>query len=304
MSTLAEGPRALCGETPLMPNDRRRALGQYFTPPTVIDFALDALAWLDEDGGDARARRLIDPACGDGGFLRRALERGLVAPANAFGIDADETLRATWNDALAPGPDGPWLGVGDGLLAEAVCGRPVHEEAFDWVVGNPPYAGEGLKHADAEVFARIAERYELCRLRYRSLLPGPEQLRRFPVEVLFAERFVRLCRPGGLIAVILPEGIFANERWRFVREWLLARVTLHAVVALPRTAFRPGRVTARTCLALARKGAPPPGHEVLLAEVERIGRKSGEANDLPAVLEAWRAGAEIAGPAAPWRLGA
>ena len=103
--------------------------------------------------------------------------------------------------------------------------------------------------------------------------------------------------------MVLPEGLLANDRWRFVREWLLPRVTLHAVVGLPRTTFRAGRITARTCLLIARKAPPGPDHEVLLAEVEHIGHRAGEPNDLPGVLEAWQDGREVVEEGKPWRVG-
>lgn len=283
-----------------MPTDRRRHLGQYFTPERVVDFALDLLARLSRgDAVGADRRSVIDPSCGDGVFLRRALERGLVTPGRAFGLDRDPELPWTWRERGLAGPGGPWLEVGEGLLAQAICGRPVRDGAFDWVMGNPPYAGGGLSDLPLDRLAEVLRRYELAPLRWRRP-PGAAELRRLPIEVLFVERFVRLCAEGGLMAVILPVGIFANQRWRFVREWLLSRVTLHAVVGLPRNTFRAGGITAKTCLLVARRAPAPPEHDVLLAEVGSV--EAGESrDDLAEVLGRWERG-EMVGTDRPWAI--
>ena len=281
---------------------RRQSLGQYFTPATVVDFALDALAWLSrEDPVGPLYRTVIDPACGDGAFLQGAIGKGLVAGCRAFGLDNDPALRDVWREGGLAAEAGPRVDVSDGLLTESICGTPVEEGSFDWAIGNPPYAGRGLKEADEGHLQQILERYELCHLRYQSRALEPQDIRRLPIEVLFIERFYRLCRPEGLIAIILPVGILANERWRFVREWLLPRATLYAVVGLPRDTFRAGGIAAKTCLVIARKSPVPCNHEVLLAEVEQIGLKE-EADELPEVLRMWMKGGEAAKPDRPWTL--
>jgi len=286
-----------------MADERRKALGQYFTPTSVIDFALDALQWLSAPQGLSPARRrVIDPSCGDGGFLCRALDKGYVTPANALGLDRDPELADAWTAMGWGGPEGPHVGIGDGLLSDAVGSQQVACDSFDWVVGNPPYAGEGLKAADDEQMAQICRRYELYRARHRDLAPGRPLPRTIPVEVLFVERFVRLCRPGGHIAVVLPEGLFANSRWGFVREWLLGQASPRAVVGLPRRAFGRAGITAKTCLAIACKVPATPDDEVFLAEAAYIGARRNEPNELPRLLELWQArGHEVTDPQ-PWRL--
>ena len=53
------------------------------------------------------------------------------------------------------------------------------------------------------------------------------------VEVFFTERFVQLARPGGMIAVIVPESILASDQLGPLRLWLMQQVQLLAVVSLP-----------------------------------------------------------------------
>lgn len=240
--------------------DARQALGQYFTPRPVIDFALRALARF---GAPIAGAHVLDPACGPGEWLAAALAAGA---ATVTGMDCDPALTAAWRASGLAAEPRCRLEVRDGLTPGAVA-----DAGFDLVVGNPPF-GAQLPDPSPAALRELARCYRLPRRGPQRLSHEPSaadvrRLARFPVELLFLERFVTACRGGGSMAIILPEGVLANARWRGVRAWLLAEVTVHAVVALPRAAFRAHATTARTSLVLAERTAPPPGHEVLLAEV-------------------------------------
>ncbi|MFW5867569.1 MAG: N-6 DNA methylase, partial [Armatimonadota bacterium] len=134
--------------------------------------------------------------------------------------------------------------------------------------------GAELSDLRPEALAELAAHYDLTgREGQPELLRVPsladiERVRRFPTEVLFLERFVEICRPDGWIAIILPEGLFANIRWRGVRRWLLGHLTVHLVVALPRATFRAHATTARTCMMLMQRRPPPATHRTALCHVD------------------------------------
>jgi type I restriction-modification system DNA methylase subunit len=232
-------------------------LAQYFTPPAVAAFAFDALAAV---GMVAPPRRVIDPACGEGVFLRLARER--FPAAELWGCDLDGGLAERWRaDGLAEPAarllvqdglhDAPWAGLAAGT--------------FDLVIGNPPY-GLGVAR------------------------PG----RGLRIEQLFVRRFLELARPGGWLAAIVPEGILANAQSQALRDELLRRASLRAVVALPEATFGRSGTRARTALLLAQKGRGSEGRVPLLRPlVERGGRRQaveGYLNDALGLL--WgRAGA-------------
>src|SRR5207248_1971144 len=82
-------------QTPAMELERRRELGQFFTSLPVAAFIWDLLEVI-HGGRFSTSARLIDPACGEGVFLRVARERGGLPAKNLFGADIDETLVSGW----------------------------------------------------------------------------------------------------------------------------------------------------------------------------------------------------------------
>jgi hypothetical protein len=73
------------------------------------------------------------------------------------------------------------------------------------------------------------------------------------IEVFFTERFVRLAKPGGLIAVIVPESIVASDRMSPLRRWLNGKMDLHGVVSLPQKVFTGVGANAKTSILFARR---------------------------------------------------
>ncbi|MGI5819059.1 MAG: HsdM family class I SAM-dependent methyltransferase [Armatimonadota bacterium] len=243
----------------------RPELGQFFTPRPVIDFALEMLHDL---GAPLVGATACDPACGPGEWLRGALRAGA---AEALGIDCDPAMIARWRESGLAGDPRCRLLVADGLAP-----RPALAGSADVVLGNPPF-GADLSDLRDSALEDLARHYRLPGLRDPHAHPPSgagrlsrgdfDRIRRFPTELLFLERFMELCRPGGWVAVVLPEGVFSNARWRHAREWLLSELTVHLVVALPRATFRAHATTARTCLMLVHRRPPAADHRTILCEV-------------------------------------
>ncbi len=58
-------------------------------------------------------------------------------------------------------------------------------------------------------------------------------------DILFIERCFNLLRPGGRAGIVLPDGDLNNFSTEFVRNWILERAQIIAVISLPSTAFDP-----------------------------------------------------------------
>ncbi len=70
--------------------ETRKALGEFYTPPEVVEFILDHVGY---EGARVSTARLLDPACGSGTFLVHALKRYLSTSSG----DAKETLQSLIN---------------------------------------------------------------------------------------------------------------------------------------------------------------------------------------------------------------
>lgn len=228
---------------------RARILGQYFTPEPVVELCYRMLGILDPD---ARNPSIMDPACGDGAFLRYALEHGISTRVS--GTEKDPGVAASWEaQGLSGRAD---LTIGDGLSLLPLAHSPTRPLSFDWVVGNPPFGTRCLgEEADLEALARNYTIWRESRIR-------PRMLATYPIEILFLERFVRLAKPGGYVAIIVPDGILANARLSYVRQWLAAHAEIKAVVSLPQHVFsRTGASSKGSILVLQRNRQGTKGKE-------------------------------------------
>ena len=205
-----------------------KLLAQHFTPAAVARLAWDAVRALAGKELGAGVR-VIDPAAGAGALL------AVVGRAyQTTGIEIDAGLAERGRSQADR------FYTGDGLLGTF---PEVADGSFDCVLANPPFGklGPMLPLLGEDGTGRLARRFRL--------LDGQKQVRSFPVELLFVERALQLTRPAGWLALILPEGFFANARRQGVRDWLLGRAEVRAVVALP-GAFN----KVQTALVVLRRG--------------------------------------------------
>lgn len=246
-----------------------KSLGQFWTPPVIADFMLELV-------GFDPLWKVMDPACGEGIFLLKAVERGCGAVA---GVDIDpnaiERAKVLLKAHLSKGR----LYCQDGL--EAINDSNAFWRGdYDLVIGNPPFATTGYRVRDPKVL----KRFELARVTVSEetlAMSGQGRLFELPmerkrqkpsqaIEVLFLERFIQLCKQGGKVCIILPEGIFANSSLHHVREWLVKNFIVHAIIGLPRETFKAVGTTAKTAILYLEKRPPAKGQKALLAEVTQV----------------------------------
>lgn len=234
---------------------KEKVLGQFFTPPAIAHFMV---AWAELLG--VPKGMAIDPACGDGVFLKELAAAGFE---HILGVDIDSDVLEKLADQV---PSVVELCQADGLM--------IPQEAFaDFVVGNPPFSAKYGRVKDRSILDRFAL--------------GRGRVSQAP-EVLFLEKFVRLAKPGGLIAIILPEGVFAALPLQPVRDYITSHLLPLAVISLSRRFF-----PAKTSILIGRKG-----EEVRSDWPVFLGAANDEA-ELSELLELYRAGHE--GDSALWR---
>ena len=266
----------------LVGSNLRGDRGEFFTPRNVCDmaarmsfatFPLDK--WLK--------LKILDPACGTGGFLvaimniwrthleaiqrakwprdeSKALEetvRLLRETANNYlsGIDFNPVLvRAAQMNLVMHGdgstnvyhanslvPPGEWPSD----PSNDVLNR-IKPGTFDIILTNPPF---GSKIPIDDPY--ILDQFELAKFE----MENGAQKSSMPPEQLFIERCLYLLKPGGRLAIVLPDSILSNPGLAFIRRWVLKRARVIASVDLPQVAFEPYTGTQTSVLLLQKKTA-------------------------------------------------
>ncbi|MGV3774109.1 MAG: type I restriction-modification system subunit M [Verrucomicrobiales bacterium] len=200
--------------------------GQFRTPRHIIQLMVELTAPQPLDV-------IVDPACGTAGFLVAANEylrrehpqalrddklRAHFHQELFHGFDFDSTmLRIGSMNMLLHGVENPDIRHRDSL-AEDHAGE---EEKYTLVLANPPFAG--------------SLDYENCAKDLQQIVKTKK------TELLFLALFLRLLKPGGRAAVIVPDGVLfgSSNAHKTLRKMLVEEQKLDAVVKLPSGVFRP-----------------------------------------------------------------
>lgn len=200
--------------------------GQFRTPRHIIELMVEMTAPGPKDV-------IVDPACGTAGFLVLASEyvrthHPQVMRDDALrdhfnhhmfhGFDFDSTmLRIGSMNMALHGVENPDIRYRDSLAQDHAedAGR------YTLVLANPPFAGA----LDAESVAKD--------------LAAVVKTRK--TELLFLALFLRLLRPGGRAAVIVPDGVLfgSSKAHKELRRILVEEQKLDGIVSLPAGVFRP-----------------------------------------------------------------
>jgi len=235
--------------TAMLPASIRSRFGIYYTPPALSQRLLEMAT---EAGVDWSACRVLDPACGGGAFLAPAARRMAEALAGSAPKRVIESISGRLR-GLEIDPFAAWMSqvfleaamakvcraAGRALpqlvtVCDSLTEQPA-DEAFDLVIGNPPYG-------------RITLPADL-RQRYSRSLYGHANL-----YGLFTDLALRWSAPGGVIAYVTPTSFLAGEYFKSLRALLAAEAPPAAVdfIAERKGVFE--NVLQETLLATYRRG--------------------------------------------------
>jgi type I restriction enzyme M protein len=212
--------------------------GEFYTPRPLTKFVVEM---TDPKPGD----RILDPACGTGGFLVNALEYMRTSVATA---DDERKLHTNIHGTeLKPLPHMLAItnmilhGVEDPstILRGDMLSRPYTDygprDRVDVILANPPFGGTVTDGTE---------------------LNFPSQYRTRETADLFLVLFVHLLREGGRAGIVLPDGSLFGEGVKSkIREHLLTECNLHTIVRLPPGVFNP-YAGVNTNLLFFTKGVP------------------------------------------------
>lgn len=263
----------------------KRERGQFFTPRNVIQMMIEML-------NPKPGQKVLDPACGSGGFLVVALNhvrRGLLAAGGSpqpgrplpselkavdhdtrqyareclYGIDVDPELRKAARMNMVMNNDGHGniycfnsleYGV-EGRHTDPMnaFGRKAGHGKFDFVCTNPPF-GAKIPVDDPAVLGHFDLGHRWHRSR-GTWVKGDLQKKVAP-EILFIENCFKFLKPGtGIMGIVLPNGVLGNpgEQAEAVRWWMLQNMEAIASVDLPAEAFLPQISVQASCVFLRRR---------------------------------------------------
>ncbi|HWH35370.1 MAG TPA: N-6 DNA methylase, partial [Acidimicrobiales bacterium] len=241
---VAAGRPAAVYEALLDPGGRRRR-GAFYTPAAV---AGAVAGWALELVADPRPV-VADPAAGGGAFLLAAaeqlaaggLDRAEVVRHLLVGVDVDPVAAAVTEAVLAlwcRGAAVPRVVVGDALC----LGAAAWPERPHVVVGNPPFLSQLARST-----ARCTSEVEVLRARF-----GPAVTAYVDTAVLFLALAVELVRPGGAVALVLPESFLASRDAGPARRSVLAGAGLRALWVPAAPVFDSAAV--RVCVPVLARG--------------------------------------------------
>lgn len=182
--------------------------------PRAIEYVRRNVFAVDFDEKSVRVSRCLNLIAGDG-------ETNVLHLNTLDWTKWDETTKQDdWQETYATG----WNGLKK-LRAVKKPGE-YRQFNFDVLMANPPFAGD-IKQSD------MLSPYEVAHKKDGKLDKAVAR------DLLFIERNIDFLRPGGRMAVVLPQGRFNNSSDQRLREFIMGRCRILAVVGLHPNTFKP-----------------------------------------------------------------
>ena len=311
----------------LLPTEAKKKKGQFFTPRHVVEmcvrmlnptrseyvmdpscgsggFLLHAMDWCyparNNEQRELRKHKYAAKYLWGIDFEQRAAKtsRALMLIAgdghtNIFGPDVSSLDPRTWYENASG------QALMHGLRQARLTARKIPENEtltdddkaweyfdelkFDLILANPPFAGE-MKDR------KMLVRYELAKPALKRA--GDDKQPKEERDVLFIERILKMLKPGGRAAIVLPQGKFNNSSLAFIREWILRKARLLAVVGLHPNTFKPHTGT-KTSVLFVQKYTQAQLDQIAQVHDQVAGACPDYAADIQALLAAHDAAADV-----------
>ncbi len=221
-------------------NKEKKEFGEYFTRRHYT-YIFSKLLLKDElYFNNDRKFKVLDLACGTGGFLTESFKvlvnnyqstdtfsakaRNFLSKDCFYGIDVKEEniSRTKLNMFL----------VGDGhtnMESANTLTKDFKDIRFDYIITNPPY-GNGTIKANTSSISTIR------------------------TEIAFLCKVIELLNIGGKACVITPDGVLENPSFKAFRKDVMEKCNIDAVISLPKFAFAPYTKEKTYALYFTKKG--------------------------------------------------
>ena len=233
----------------------RESRGQFFTPAPVVDLIVRMIIPRYGECG-------CDPASGTGGFMFSALE---YISQNDFFDDQQINLMHFYDISKS--------------LVKLIAMRMMFEfsdcevhyqvkdsiseefdQLYDYVLTNPPFGTQG-KIIDKKILSKYVLGTDEDGKPVNSQVP----------DILFVEKVIRILKPGGRAAIVLPDGDFENPSLSYFRKYLIDNVRIDAVVSLPDGTFIPYGTGVKSSILFFTKKKMNENYNVFYGKVSKLG---------------------------------
>lgn len=254
----------------IVSNTLKQEAGQFFTPRNIIKCMVQM---LDPD----QNTRVLDPACGSGGFLvmvldhvRRKIARNLYpdlddvrleakynspevddvvreyAEKMIFGFDFDPDLKKAARMNMVMAGDGHSniyninsLEYPQGSKPDASLIAPAVNESISRSNDRDFNFGVSEDNAQGKFDMIFTNPPFGAKVEVEQEIAERYELNSKAPEVLFIEACYNFLKPGGRAAIVVPDGILGNPKMGYVRTWILSHFKLLASIDLPVETFKP-----------------------------------------------------------------
>jgi type I restriction enzyme M protein len=274
--------------------------GQFFTPRNIVSFAVKMMNIKNDD-------LVLDPACGSGGFLLHTLDEVRqqakeyfegdptaewrywhdFAQNNLYGIEINDSIARVAKMNMIIHDDGHTNVIGHDALNDIekmTAKNPgFARNRFDFIVTNPPF-GANVKRSEHPYLEKFVLGKNGGKVRDNQ-----------KTEILFIERCIDFLKAGtGQMAIVLPDGILTNSSLQYVRDFIMERAQILAVVSLPQIAFMHYGAGVKSSLVFIRRKSENEKlgkYKIFMAIAERVGYDATgrkDKNDLPEIYNEYK----------------
>jgi type I restriction enzyme M protein len=204
--------------------------GEFYTPRAVTQFITDII-------NPKEGEKILDPACGTGGFLTCVIES---LKKQATTVEARKALQenvAGWEYKPLPyllattnlilhDIEVPNIRFGDAL--DQPLSAFTEKDRVDAILANPPFGGIVANNNEKNF---------------------PQTFRTKESADLFLILIIHLLKQGGRAGIVLPDGSLTGDGLKQrIREKLLKDCNLHTIIRLPNSVFQPYATVATNLL--------------------------------------------------------
>lgn len=268
-------PKGLAFET-YTENHMKGEFGQYFTPRNIVDFMvkISPIEWREDFNS---ASTVLDPSCGSGSFLTQVVstfKNRFRNPKNwqefannsVYGIEISEKISVSAKINFALHDDGhDNVQRANGLNLYKLRWKV---KQFDLILTNPPFGGEPIKnlsneqdkalenlsrfydYTDYTITQKQIDEIEIIRGKVKNIIKYTDQIR---PEQIFIELFYKALKEGGIVEVILPDGILTNSTAQYIRDFIELHFQILAIISLPQYTFSHYGAGVKTSILILKK---------------------------------------------------